>query len=71
MRHETEARLYLREWRVARGMTQQQLARRSGVRQAKISELETGAAKHWAPGILTALARALKCRPSELLEKPD
>jgi transcriptional regulator with XRE-family HTH domain len=59
----------LRDARVARGMTQRDLALRAHVAQTYISRLEAAGA---APGIdlLERLARALKASPMDLLPTP-
>ena len=59
--------LTIREWRERRGMTQAQLAERVGVRQATISDLETGQSRRIELDLLDRLARALRCKPADLL----
>jgi DNA-binding Xre family transcriptional regulator len=61
-------RIRLKELREARGWTQLELAERAGVRQATISEMETGRAKRVGLDTLDRLARTLKVQPGELLE---
>jgi putative transcriptional regulator len=61
--------LTIRKWRERRGMTQAELARRVGVRQATISRLETEDSRRIELDVLDALARALRCEPGELLER--
>lgn len=65
----TPIRVRLREVREGRGLTQQQLGDLAGVRQATISELETGEKKRLGLDVLDALCEALKCDPGELLER--
>ena len=59
--------LTIREWRERRGITQAQLAERVGVRQATISDLETGQSRRIELDLLDRLARALRCKPADLL----
>lgn len=56
----------LKEIRLARGMTQQQLADASGVTQSMICRLESGEAM---PSVetLKALSKALGCTPNDLM----
>lgn len=59
-------RLYLREWRKVRGLTQDALAERLNTSKSVISELESGKAR-WNRDHLADLAFALACEPEELL----
>jgi len=59
----------LRELREARGLSQLQLSERAGVRQATISELESGKKLRLDFGILDRLCAALGVEPGELLER--
>jgi transcriptional regulator with XRE-family HTH domain len=61
--------LRIRELRQAREMTQAQLAERAGVREATISELETGKSRRLLD-VLEKIARALNVAPGELLGPP-
>ncbi len=57
----------LRELRLASGMSQPELARRAGISQSFLSQLELG--RHEAgPGTVRKLAEALGVDPSELVE---
>ena len=56
----------LRQAREKKGFTQQALARRVGVRQATISDLETGKSQRITFPLLERLARELGISPSEL-----
>jgi transcriptional regulator with XRE-family HTH domain len=49
-------------------MTQVELARKSGVAQSTITQLESGVRKTPHPGTLRKLADALEVSPYELLE---
>ena len=64
------ARLYLAEWRARRGISQAALARAVGVRQATLSDHETGRARAIRLQLLADLATALECEPWELLRPP-
>jgi transcriptional regulator with XRE-family HTH domain len=57
----------VKELRQARGFTQAELARRSGVDQRAISALETGRAKGPTLAIGLRLAEALGVEPGELI----
>ena len=59
----------LRAWRLARGLTQVELARRAGIPQPMVSRFETGT--HEPKGLITALAlaRVLDVPVSELWEE--
>ena len=57
--------LKIREWRERRGMTQFELAKRVGVRQATISRLETGESRRIELDVLDGLLRVLQCKPDD------
>ena len=57
----------LKELREAAGLTQSQLGEIAGVKQGRISEIETGAAQRIELAMLERLARALKVPASELI----
>jgi transcriptional regulator with XRE-family HTH domain len=59
-------RHFIKEWRKARGLTQEQLADRIGVAVSTISQLETGKQGYSQP-TLEAIAEALDCEPADLL----
>ncbi len=61
----------LKQMRLAAGLTQHELERRSGVYQCQISRIETGLVKN--PRVETAakLASALGCTVGDLLRNPD
>jgi DNA-binding Xre family transcriptional regulator len=59
----------LRELRIARGLSQQELSERAGVRQAAISELESGKRRRVDLEVLDRLCVALGVQPGELLER--
>ena len=64
----SSTRLRIRTLRERAGLTQAQLADRAGVRQATISELESGKDRRLLE-VIDKLARALKVEPGELLER--
>jgi putative transcriptional regulator len=59
----------LREKRLEAGLTQTELAEKAGVRQATISELETGETRRVDLDVLDRLCKALKCQPGDLLKR--
>jgi transcriptional regulator with XRE-family HTH domain len=64
-------KLYLTEWRNKRGFSQQELAAAVGVRQATISDIETGKAKVLRLTLLDKLASVLRTEPAKLLAPPE
>ncbi len=63
-------RIKLREWRLAKVMTQEELAKLSGATEATISRLETG--QHEARiSTVRRLAEALGITPQELIAGPE
>jgi putative transcriptional regulator len=50
-------------------MTQAELAERVGVRQATISDLETGQSRRIELDLLDRLAKVLRCKPGQLIER--
>lgn len=61
-------RLFVREWREHRHMTQEQLAERVGITPASLSRIERGL-QAYTRGSLEALAEALQCQPADLLTR--
>lgn len=59
-------RYFFREWRKARGFTQEELAEIVGVTPSSISQLETGK-QGFTDTTLSSLADALSCTPGDLL----
>lgn len=59
-------RIFLREWRKHRGLTQERLADRARLSQGMISQLE-GGVSDYTGDLLAALADALSCDPVDLL----
>jgi transcriptional regulator with XRE-family HTH domain len=64
-------KVYLGEWRARRGFSQQELATAVGVRQATISDIETGKAKTLRLTLLDKLAAVLRTEPHRLLQPPE
>ena len=63
-------RLYLLEWREARGLTQERLAERLGVSSMTISRWERGTSL-LNTDVMSALADALDIEPTDLYRHPD
>jgi transcriptional regulator with XRE-family HTH domain len=63
-------RLYLAEWRSARGLTQAQLGDRIDVTDMTISRWERGTAQ-LNTGVMAAIAEALDIEPADLYRHPD
>ncbi len=63
----TPTALNLAELRRKAGLTQGVLAEKVGVRQATISDLETGKSRRIELDLLDRLAKALRCKPSDLI----
>jgi transcriptional regulator with XRE-family HTH domain len=59
-------RIYLREWRKHRGMTQEQLAGRLDIDRTIVSKIETGKLDYH-QAFLEAAADTLMCEPADLL----
>lgn len=64
----SSTRLHLKQAREGRGWSQLDLAEHAGVRQATISEIETGKARRISLDVLDRLAKALGVTASELFE---
>ena len=59
--------LNLKHYREAAGLTQSELAKRVGVRQATISDLETGKSRRIELDLLEKLAKALGVKAAKLI----
>jgi DNA-binding Xre family transcriptional regulator len=59
-------RHFIREWRQAKGLTQEQLAERIGITKSYLSKIETGKKRYDQP-FLEATAEALSCEPADLI----
>ncbi len=64
-----QGRASANEWREKRGLTQADLAKRVGVRQATISRLETGDSRRIELDALDRLLQVLRCKPNDLLQR--
>lgn len=65
----TPIHLRVRETREAKGMTQELLARKAGIRRATLSAIERGQTKGIDFATLEALAAVLQVDPSYLIAK--
>ena len=63
-------RLYIREWRKARGLTQTEAGERVGMKQPNWSQVERAV---YGPSVrqLVKLARALRIKPQDLFALPQ
>jgi transcriptional regulator with XRE-family HTH domain len=61
-----QQRIYLREWRQYRNLTQDQLADRIGISRVMVSKIERGL-NPYHQAFLEAAAEALACEPADLL----
>jgi transcriptional regulator with XRE-family HTH domain len=59
-------RMKLKEFRIQKGLTQEQLEEISGIDQVHISSLETGKIKNPSWSVVSRLAKALDVSPEEL-----
>lgn len=51
-----------------RGMTQKELAEKTGIRPPTVSAICTGAVKHFPIDALDKICQALDCQPADLME---
>lgn len=66
-----EVRIVIRELREKLGWSQNELARRSGVKQGVLSEIESGVTKNPRVATMAAIAAALNVTIDELIKKGD
>lgn len=66
-RFKQRRRIFLKQWREYRGLTQEQLAERVGWSVGNISQLERGLQGYSDEG-LALLAEALQCTPGQILD---
>lgn len=59
-------RIFIREWRKFRGLSQEQLAERMEMSQETVSRIERGTVNYTQP-VLEAAAEALNCLPADLI----
>lgn len=60
-------RVILKEWRLKRGYTQNELAQRSGVKQSIISDVENNVAQNPTVATVYSLSRALRCAMDDMV----
>jgi transcriptional regulator with XRE-family HTH domain len=65
----TPIRVTLREAREAAGLTQVELAERAGIRQATVSDIETGKSGRLDLDVFDRICRVLGVEPGSLLEQ--
>lgn len=64
-------RFYLKEWRLKRGLTQEQLAEKAGMTYSNVSSIELGRSGY-TEATLQKFAKALDCDPVDLITRaPD
>ncbi len=63
----TPVMIRLREWRGRRGLSQKELADAAETQQETVSNLETGKTQRIEFDLLDRLAKALGCKPSDLI----
>ena len=63
-------RIYFKEWREKRGLTQEQVADRLGTTKATVSRMETGKSQY-NRGYVEELAYALTVEPDQLFRDPE
>lgn len=64
----SEQRHYIKEWRLHRGLSQQQVADRIGIDKSYLSKIENGKKRYDQP-FLEAAAEVLSCEPADLIRK--
>ena len=64
-------RVILKEWRLRRGYSQAELARRSGVKQPIISDVENGNALNPTVDTVFRLSKALRCAMDDLISEEE
>ena len=69
MKKQKADRAYLREWRLAKGLTQPELAKRIGTVKSEISRLENGS-RNMTLDWMSALSRGMGISPEDLMTLP-
>ena len=69
MMQESVRRVYLKNWREKKILTQAELAELAEIDRVTVSQLESGP-RHPRPGTIRKLARALGITPEELFRDP-
>lgn len=59
---------FIREWRLHRELTQEQMAERVGIDKSYLSKIENGKKRYDQP-FLEAAAEVLRCTPADLIER--
>lgn len=71
MENNDTLKLYLKQWRKLRGLSQVELAEKTGNAVSYISMIENGKRDGMSIDFISKAAKALKCRPKDLFENPD
>ena len=69
-RNQSRWRVYFKEWRRNKELTQKQLADRLGTTHVTVSRMENGR-REWNAGYLVAMAETLGIEPQDLFHHPD
>lgn len=59
---------FIKEWRLYRGLTQQQMADRVGIDKSYLSKIENGKKRYDQP-FLEAASEVLGCSPADLIQR--
>lgn len=59
---------FIKEWRLHRGLTQEQMGERVGIDKSYLSKIENGKKRYDQP-FLEAAAEVLACSPADLIER--
>jgi transcriptional regulator with XRE-family HTH domain len=66
----TDDQYFLREWRLKRGLSQQELARKVGVNKSQISRIERNPEEVPVDDVLLHILKALNITPKDIWLKP-
>jgi transcriptional regulator with XRE-family HTH domain len=64
----SDQRHYIKEWRLHRGLTQEQMAERVGIDKSYLSKIENGKKRYDQP-FLEAASEVLACTPADLIAR--
>lgn len=64
----SDQRHFIKEWRIHRGLTQQQMADRVGIDKSYLSKIENGKKRYDQP-FLEAAAEVLNCEVADLIQR--
>ena len=64
-------RFQLKKMLALRGMTQKQLAEKTGIRPPTVSAICLGTVKHLPIDALEKICRILDCQPGDIIERDD